>query len=689
MKAFVQSSRQQHLSCDRDRQLVMTMPLHLDSQQPTERSAPGARVGRWRARVGLGALGLAGALGGARQVHANPTSGVDVALFRSSYDTGGVFSLEGARLMPRRDISWKVLLSYAKSPVDVAVPGIGGTDDTGADSILDYVALVDMAFGMSLSERFAIGLDVAAYRTDPGDGYGRRGLYGGMAGNSPSTGLIALRPLSNIDPAGGALDDGHSGPLDVRLGAKLALMRGPRAALTLVGTMTLPFGEDEMLLGDTGLTFEPKLAFDYRFDRVRATKVVVNVGARLRKRTVLESYDPMATGSVAKAFLDVGSEATAGAGFLYEISPRIVLGAEATAFIPLPSSMSFGNCRVSGSRTCDSLTDADYFADAKAGDLSLLASAGLQLRINEQVSGTVMAGAGPVGARGDDVRFTTGIIWSPQPGGGVGVGRADVDDDGVPDAADACVGEAEDRDGYQDDDGCPDGDNDNDGISDAKDKCVDELEDRDGYQDDDGCPEPDNDGDQVPDTTDRCPDQKEDLDGFDDSDGCPDEDNDLDGFADGVDKCPNDPETVNGIDDEDGCPDARGTTGPEDRGDRLDLKGGQVTFRGAALTPMAKQTLRNVAQLMRDRSVVVRIEVHVPLGTRSRRPRDVLRQKQKDKMLSIKRATAVLEFLASQGVPLSQIQAAGLGSDRPLGNNAPTDPANERVDFIKAQQRTP
>lgn len=619
---------------------------------------------------------------------ADPTAGVDTALFRASYDTGGIFSLEGARLMPKRDISWKVLMSYAKSPVDVAVPGIG---DTGEDSILDYVAIVDMAFGMTISERFAIGIDVAAYRTDTAAGYGTRGLYNIDPNRATkSTGLVALRRLSNIDQAGGLLDDGLAGPLDVRVAGKLALTRGERTAVSLVGTLSLPFGEEEMLLGDSSLTFEPKLVLDYRFDRIRATKVVVNLGARLRKRALLESYVPgaMEIPSDSKVFLDVGSEAIAGAGFLYELSPRILLGAEATAFIPLPSGMSLGNCHLNGGRSCDGMDDNDYFGDASAGDFTLLANAGVQLRINGQVSATAMAGTGQVGHRGDDIRFTTGIIWSPQPGGGTGISRSDRDGDGVPDGSDACASEAEDRDGYQDEDGCPDGDNDNDGIADDKDKCTEEPEDRDNYQDEDGCPEPDNDGDSTPDTSDRCPDQKEDVDGFDDGDGCPDEDNDLDGFADAVDKCPNDPETVNGIDDEDGCADSRGT-GPEDRGDRLDLKGGQVTFRGSAVTPVGKQVLRSVASLMRDRSLVVRVEVHVPLGTRSKRPRDIVRQKQQDRQLTIKRATAVLEFLASQGVPLTQIQAAGLGSDRPLGNNAPTDPANERVDFIKAQQRSP
>jgi large repetitive protein len=630
---------------------------------------------------------IAGVVGLAGSAAANPTAGVDAVLFRSSYDTGGVFALEGARLMPRRDISWKMMVSYAKAPLNVAVPGIG---DGAADPVLDYVAVIDMAFGMSISDRFAIGIDVGAYRAATGAGYGKRGLYDPDPSKAGvSTGLVALRPLSNIDPAGGLLNDSLAGPLDVRLAGKLALLQGPHMAATVVGTVSLPFGEEEMLLGDSSLTFEPKLAIDFRGDRFRATKLVLNAGARFRKRTALQSFNPgMESVDAAKVFLDVGSEATLGAGGLYELTPRVVLAAEANVFVPLPSALSIGNCRISSGRTCSSLGDADYFGDAKYGDLTVVANAGLLFRINGQVSGNVMAGTGQVGARGDDFRVTTGIIWSPQPAGDAGINRADADGDGVPDSADACVNEPEDRDGYQDEDGCPDNDNDADGIEDSKDKCPEEPEDRDGYQDEDGCPEPDNDGDGIPDASDRCPDQKEDVDGFDDADGCPDDDNDLDGFADAADKCPNDPETVNGIDDEDGCPDSRGT-GPEDRGDRLDLKGGQVTFRGAGVTALGKQVLRSVAQLMRDRNLVVRIEVHVPLGTRSKRPRDIVKQKAADKQLTIKRATAVLEYLASQGVPLSQIQAAGLGSDRPVGTNAPTDPANERVDFIKAQQRTP
>jgi len=51
------------------------------------------------------------------------------------------------------------------------------------------------------------------------------------------------------------------------------------------------------------------------------------------------------------------------------------------------------------------------------------------------------------------------------------------------------------------------GDLDGDGVLDSVDRCPRVAEDRDGFQDDDGCPDPDNDGDGVLDPLDRCPDQ--------------------------------------------------------------------------------------------------------------------------------------------------------------------------------------
>ena len=179
-------------------------------------------------------------------------------------------------------------------------------------------------------------------------------------------------------------------------------------------------------------------------------------------------------------------------------------------------------------------------------------------------------------------RAFLGIGWAPD--------HRDRDHDGVPDVDDRCPDEPEDRDGFQDADGCPDPDNDGDGIPDAIDKCPNDPEDFDGFQDDDGCPDLDNDGDGIPDlydacpnekedgkgkrpndgcpstsedadgdgipdAVDKCPDEPEDKDGFQDDDGCPDYDNDGDGIPDAYDACPNEPEDFDGFEDDDGCPD--------------------------------------------------------------------------------------------------------------------------------------
>ena len=82
-----------------------------------------------------------------------------------------------------------------------------------------------------------------------------------------------------------------------------------------------------------------------------------------------------------------------------------------------------------------------------------------------------------------------------------------------------------------------------------------EPEDKDGFQDEDGCPEPDNDGDGIPDAADKCPNEPEDKDGFQDEDGCPDPTTTATASSTRRTSAPTEPETKNGFQDEDGCPD--------------------------------------------------------------------------------------------------------------------------------------
>ncbi|HWO25561.1 MAG TPA: OmpA family protein [Kofleriaceae bacterium] len=66
------------------------------------------------------------------------------------------------------------------------------------------------------------------------------------------------------------------------------------------------------------------------------------------------------------------------------------------------------------------------------------------------------------------------------------------------------------------------GDPDDDRVANADDLCPGEPEDKDGFEDDDGCPELDNDKDRIADRSDKCPNDPETYNGLDDDDGCPD-----------------------------------------------------------------------------------------------------------------------------------------------------------------------
>lgn len=113
-----------------------------------------------------------------------------------------------------------------------------------------------------------------------------------------------------------------------------------------------------------------------------------------------------------------------------------------------------------------------------------------------------------------------GLEKSPEPPPKPDPCAKDTDNDGVADCRDLCPNQPEDFQGFEDDDGCPDGerDSDGDGIPDWRDKCPFEPEDFNGFQDDDGCPDAhiDTDGDGVPDYRDKCP-----LEYAKTPDGCP------------------------------------------------------------------------------------------------------------------------------------------------------------------------
>jgi hypothetical protein len=185
-----------------------------------------------------------------------------------------------------------------------------------------------------------------------------------------------------------------------------------------------------------------------------------------------------------------------------------------------------------------------------SGENTLEVEGGVQIQpLNSPLAFTLGAGTSVIRGIGSPrVRALFGVLFVAE--------SRDEDNDVIQDKNDQCPTEAEDRDGYEDQDGCPDRDNDLDSIPDVADKCPMQAEDADGFEDIDGCPDLDNDKDGLADTADQCPLKPESKNGYKDQDGCPDEsDVDEDGVADERDKCPKEPEDTDGFDDTDGCPD--------------------------------------------------------------------------------------------------------------------------------------
>jgi hypothetical protein len=249
-------------------------------------------------------------------------------------------------------------------------------------------------------------------------------------------------------------------------------------------------------------------------------------------------------------------------------------------------------------------------------------------------SATAGIGVGVTRAIGNPLfRGLVGLEWSPV--------FTDADKDGLKDDSDRCPSQAEDFDGFEDEDGCPEWDNDQDGIADANDKCPLAAEDRDAFQDEDGCPETDNDGDGVQDGYDACATTPEDLDNWDDEDGCPDPDNDRDGIPDTEDKCPNKRETINGNADDDGCPD-QGQPQVVIEGERI-LTRRPIRFtREGAIDRGSRNILRQLARTIIANPDIksVRISVTV-LG----RAQSVWADRR-----AVKMAEAVRDYLVKQGV---------------------------------------
>lgn len=320
----------------------------------------------------------------------------------------------------------------------------------------------------------------------------------------------------------------------------------------------------------------------------------------------------------------------------------------------------------------------------------------------------------------------------------------DEDGDGINDRNDKCPTIPEDKDGFEDDDGCLEDDNDQDSVPDTKDKCPDKQEVINGFHDDDGCPDalpdrdkdgigdaedmcpdepgkmrtkehkgcPDGDEDGIMDKNDQCKDQPEDTDGFKDTDGCPEPDNDNDKILDDADECPDQPEIVNGVKDQDGCPDEAPDTDKDGIPDHVDkcpdkpetLNGVQdedgCPDRGVSLVEVTDNDIKILQRVEfatgSDKiqgavSFSVLNTVASVLNTRKEiflieiaGHTDNVGPADQNRKLSQKRAEAVVKYLVGKSVDANRLVAKGYGPDKPIADNkdAKGKQKNRRVEFV-------
>jgi outer membrane protein OmpA-like peptidoglycan-associated protein len=218
-------------------------------------------------------------------------------------------------------------------------------------------------------------------------------------------------------------------------------------------------------------------------------------------------------------------------------------------------------------------------------------------------------------------------------------------------------------------------DSDRDGIPDAADRCPSEAEDRDGTLDADGCRDWDDDEDGLDDDSDRCPKQPEDWDGFQDEDGCPDPDNDADGVTDDRDDCPTQP----------GTSELAGCTRTEYPGITIFEKELRLTTpvefeaRTATIRSVSIAALDSLVSVLQER---VHISLEIAVHT------DSQGDPESNLQITQAQANAVASYLIEHGVSAPRLTARGYGDTRPIESNSTSRgrAINRRLELIRSDR---
>jgi outer membrane protein OmpA-like peptidoglycan-associated protein len=546
--------------------------------------------------------GVVAAPGALRADDAEPRN-FTIERFHLAPDRNGMFDVDWAENPGGDAIDAALVLGLADDPLVVFRENMDGTrHEVGA--LVELRATADLVVSIPVHRVLSIGVDLPLV------------IYQG-------------RPIPNtfIMPGLESLSSFGLGNLRVAPKLTLATVADQGIGVALIAAVTLPTeSQGDAYFGDHGLSFAPTLALSKRFGEWRAG---LNLGYLARKEAHLLD-------------LVVDDEFFARGGVGYGIGPLWI----------------------------DTTLSAASKADGFGGELNinhLEGLIGLTLQVDPQVQLFAATGAGLSSGFGTpDVRAMAGVRLTR--GGGRELPpkpiELDRDHDGILDVADRCPAEPEDKDSFDDDDGCPDPDNDSDGVLDIADRCTMEPEDMDTFEDGDGCPEVDNDKDGVLDAADRCAITA----GVEANQGCPDTDGDGDTVVDRLDRCP----TEIGPPDNVGCPEQKLVKVGSDKLEIVESV--YFTLNKATIEVRSYPLLDNVAAVLK---------VHAELKIRVEGHTDSQGNDTYNLALSQRRSQAVLEYLVTKGIDRARLEAQGYGEAKPIADNRSRDgrAQNRRVVF--------
>lgn len=606
-------------------------------------------------RIASRSLSLAALLAASSAAAQSAEPSIDVQTFWPAGGPQQGLALRSAEVQPHLNFGFTLLGNYQHRPLVYR----SASDPSAVSGAVDHAFTVDFLWAFGLFDRVQImaGIPMVAAQT----GAGIRPISGGGVGDELP--LVGLRD-ARFDVA-------------VQIIKRARRTQASGLGLRADVGVAVPTG-DARFQGAATAVLQPILVADYR---IAGLTITANLGARV----LFE--DRVWAGALFPSTL-LGS-----LGFAYrpDALNRLSVSAETQWLAPIVQSQT-------QSAPCVGAGCAPVAYAYAQGELFV----GGRYAVDRGRDVEVTAGVGAPLASAPGValiRAIVGIAYTPR--------ALDDDDDGVKEADDRCPQAREDRDGFEDSDGCPDLDNDSDGVNDADDECADESAGSRPDPDHRGCPIRDRDGDEVLDVDDQCPDTAvgeradpqrrgcplpdRDRDGVGDdvdqcvsdpsgdhpdrfSRGCPDRDRDHDGVPNETDACADQAETINGVDDADGCPDAGDESVTLGRGALLFANVVRLAPRARALRPQEIALFTQGAQRLRGMgNELARVTVGVLADPRDREGREAQRL-----------AQMVADVLVNAGVERSRVEVRPLLPQPPAaGAPAPRRPARIAVGEVR------